>query len=487
MYSIRKRLNLTIITGMIMMLSATAIFLYLLIARQIETVFDSAMFDKTQAMISLIELEDDAGIEFDFTEEGMMPEFADIENLQYYQIWENGTEILLKSPSLGDTELPLPGVKLGQHGYADFDLADGRSGRLIEIGFLPRVEKEEVVWEATEIGDDEWEAEDPSEPQPLILSYARERESLDETLLVIGLTIGGVITGMLGLSAFMILRLVGSGLLPLSRLAQQVSQIDESKLDQRVSQDGEQSIEIAPIRNQLNHLLERLHSASEREKRFSSNVAHELRTPLAELKTLAEVCVMVPEDRDQIRGFFTDVSEISQQMETIVTTLLELARSDAGLLRSDPEDINLAAYCDTIWEQAVNGNSFDKRLSRNIPAGLVINTDREKLGMILTNLFVNAVSYSPEDAEIEINAAIRNEMVVLEVKNAANDLKPEDIVHMRDRFWRKQKTPDRFGHSGLGLSLVDTLARIMRLNIDLQLEQQVFMVSISGIRPSMTN
>ena len=108
--------------------------------------------------------------------------------------------------------------------------------------------------------------------------------------------------------------------------------------------------------------------------------------------------------------------------------------------------------------------------------------------MILSNLFVNAVSYSPERAEIELNAVVREQTVVIEVKNAATNLKPEDIVHMRDRFWRKQKKPDEYGHSGLGLSLVDALARIMRLDVSLQLDQQqVFMVSISGIRPSITS
>lgn len=487
MYSIRTRLNLTIVTGMVIVLSVTAVFLYVLIARQIEAVFDSAMHDKTRAMISLIEMEDDASIEFDFTEEGTMSEFVDSEDLQYYQIWENGADVLLRSPSLGDADLPLAGARPGQTHYADVELADGRAGRLIEVNFLPRIEKEEVVWRAAEIGDDEWEREEPPEPRPLNLVYARERESLDETLLTIGLTIGGVIVIMIGLTALLIPRLVGGGLTPLSRLAGQVGDFDESRLDLRIPPDLEQSAEIEPMRRQFNHLLERLQSAFEREKRFSSNVAHELRTPLSELKTLAEVGAMVPEDPGQIREFFADVGEISKQMENIVITLLELARSDAGLLRTDPEDIHLVGYCDSIWQQAVNGDGFGKRLNNDIPADLVINTDREKLGMILTNLFVNAVSYSPDDAEIDINAVIQDQMVVLEVKNAAIDLKPEDIVHMKDRFWRKQNTPNEIGHSGLGLSLVDALARILRLDVNLQLDQQIFMVSISGLRPSIGN
>ena len=380
MYSIRSRLNLTIVTGMIVVFSVTAAFLYVLIAKQVENVFDGALYDKAQAMITLTEMESDAEIEFDFTEEGMMPEFVAGEDLQYYQLHDELTGETIKSPSLGAAELPHIGVEPGEHRYTDLELADGRAGRLIEINFLPRVESSEPVWQAADIGDDEWEAETPPEPRPIVLVYARERESLDETLLAIGLTIGGVIVGMIALTAFIIPRLVGSGLSPLSRLAGQVGEFDASRLDLRITEDIEQSTEIEPIRRQLNHLLERLQSAFEREKRFSSNVAHELRTPLSELKTLSEVGAMVPEDRKQIIEFFDDVGEVSKQMEKIVITLLELARLDAGLLHSNPEDIHLERYCDLIWEQAVNGAAHGKRLVKNIPANLVINTDREKTG-----------------------------------------------------------------------------------------------------------
>ncbi|MFT5219019.1 MAG: signal transduction histidine kinase [Planctomycetota bacterium] len=269
--------------------------------------------------------------------------------------------------------------------------------------------------------------------------FARERDSFDQSLFSIGFTISWVILIVLAFSGIIIRRLVGRGLAPLSRLVTQVRNIDESSLQVRAAHKGWQSSEMAPIEDQINHLLERLESAFEREKRFSSNVAHELHTPLSELKTLAEVGKMVPEDVDEIKVFFTDVGEVSTQMEKIVTTLLELARSDAGWLLMEPEDIDLTAYCDDVWRRAINGQGRGKQLVTTIPAGLMINTDRAKLGLIMTNLLTNAVSYSPDHAEILINAEIRNETIVLSVKKASINLKPEDILPMRDRFWRKQK------------------------------------------------
>lgn len=477
MYSIRKRLNYSIVASLVLILLLAAAYLYLRVSAQVEQVFDAALHDKAQALISLTEL-DEEGLEFDFAEDGVMQEFVGSEDPQYYQLWQNGSEMLIKSPTLGERDLPHVGNEPGQRHYADLELVDGRQGRLIEIGFMPRVEDE----------DDEEEEEygEIPPPQPITLVFARERESLDATLLAIGLTIAGVVVGISLIAALLIWRLVSSGLAPLSSLARQVGEIDESRLDTRLSHAGEQSTETAPIENQLNHLLERLQSAFEREKRFSANVAHELRTPLSELRTLSEVGQMLPDDRDQVSGFFNDVGEISAQMEKIVITLLELARSEAGLLRSDPEDIELSPFCHEIWRHAINGQGSGKTLVQDIPADLVINTDREKLGMILSNLFINAVSYSPQNAEIRIAARIRNDNVVIEVKNACIDLRPEDIVHMKDRFWRKQQAHADSGHSGLGLTLVEALAKIMKLDVSLELDQQqTFMVTISGLQPGL--
>ena len=481
MYSIRDRLSYSIIAGMIVVLAAAAVFLHLRIAGEVQAVFDNALLDKARAMISLTEL-DDEGVEFDFAEEDVMPEFDGETDPQYYQLWDHRLQPLLKSPSLAAGMLPRQGIAQGRHRFADLDLPDGRAGRSIEIVFLPHVEGDK--WQPDQPEDDgEW-SELP-DARPLTLVIARERESLDSALFAVAASISGVIVVVLLLIAVLVRRLVDHGLRPLSNLAGQVGDIDESRLDMRLGHDGEQSAEIAPIENQLNHLLERLQSAFEREKRFSANVAHELRTPLSELRTLAEVGIMVPDDKTRVTAFFDDVGEISAQMEKVVITLLELTRSEAGLLHSDPEDIELSRFCDEIWQHAVNGAGRERSLRKRVPDDLVVNTDRDKLGMILGNLFNNAVSYSPTEAEVVVEATVGEHGVTLEVRNAAQDLRAEDILHMKDRFWRKHKADHGTGHSGLGLTLVDALARIMQLDVRLQLDQQqVFLVSISGLRLS---
>jgi two-component system sensor histidine kinase QseC len=469
--SIRSRLNFSIIGSLMLVLPLTAIFLYFLIAEHVVTVFDAALYDKAQAMISLTELDNEDGLEFDFSDEGVMSEFEAGENAQYYQVWVRGNRVLLKSPSLETHNLPLSGLGLGEHAFADLALPDGRAGRLIEIRFLPRLEI-----------DDEEEVGELPQPKPITLVYARERLTLDRTLFAIGMTISCIVIAVLLTTALLVWHLVGRGLLPLSMLASQVSGINESSLSERLSHQSEYNAEITPIIDQLNHLLERLQSAFERERRFSSNVAHELRTPLSELKALAEVGRMMPEDREQVAEFFQDVGEVSGQMEKIVITLLDLARSEAGLLYSEPEELVLSDICDTVWRQAIKDKVGSKSLVKRIQEDLRICTDKEKFSMILSNVFINAISYSPQDAEIELSVEIEADYIVLRVKNVAADLRPEDVIHMKDRFWRKNRSQGEANHSGLGLTLVDALARILSLDIRLDLDsKQTFMVTISGV------
>ncbi|MEW8205638.1 MAG: ATP-binding protein, partial [Candidatus Thiodiazotropha taylori] len=145
-------------------------------------------------------------------------------------------------------------------------------------------------------------------------------------------------------------------------------------------------------------------------------------------------------------------------------------------------EINLSSLCDSIWQMAKNDHVFDKQLIKQIPEGLIISTDREKFSMILNNIFVNAISYSPQEANIELSVEIAGDSLILRVKNMATDLRPEDIVHMKDRFWRKNKSQEGTSHSGLGLTLVYALARILNFDISLDLDnQRIFVITISGV------
>lgn len=490
-YSIKRQLITAVIAGSVLVLFSGSVFLDVMIGFEMRKLFDTALLDKARALETLTEQETD-GIEFEFADE-IMPEFEAEDDPQYFQIWLNGDAVLERSRSLGNDNLPRFRTPLNQHSFADLTLPDGRPGRLVEIVFYPRIDGPDEE----DFSKDRYDSTGLNElaentgRQRVTMVLARERVSLQKQRIANRAIIAGAMLCVLLAIVALVMKFVSSGLVPLDQMAVQVRGIDERSLDSRVTHTGAQSIELAPIEQQLNKLLERLEAAFQREKRFSSDVAHELRTPLAELKTLSEVGPMNLDDPQSTQAFFDDVKGISAQMERLVTSLLGLARADADLLRVHNEDMVLAQVLDASWSEAANGSLNlktrfkDKFLKNEIPTGLCIHSDREKLELILRNLLANAASYSPANAHIRAWILRTDQGIELTIENPVTDLEPADIVHMRERFWRKQQARSDAGHSGLGLALVEALAGTLGLQLELDLNGKgIFHATLRGLQPA---
>jgi two-component system sensor histidine kinase QseC len=120
---------------------------------------------------------------------------------------------------------------------------------------------------------------------------------------------------------------------PLSSLAKRAETIHASSLQLRFPTDNI-PVELLPIAQRLNDLLARLEASFAREQRFSADVAHELRTPIAELRTLAEVALKWPDDVNQ--AALKEALNIALQMESVATGLMALARCDGRPAHSQP-------------------------------------------------------------------------------------------------------------------------------------------------------
>ncbi len=460
-----------------LILLITGAFLDAMIGIQIQKAFDTALLAKARALETLLEQAPD-GIEFEFADE-IMPEFKDDHGPQYFQIWLDNNAVFERSHSLNNADLPRFQTLVQQHSFHDIALPDGRPGRLVETVFVPRVDIEEQA-EGTK--NDRVISGDTGEVH-VTLVLARERVTLQQQRFATRLIISGAMLMMLFGILVLVRKLVSIGLLPLERLATQVKSIDERTLDRRVTHEGTQSVELAPIEEQVNGLLGRLESAFQRENRFSADVAHELRTPLAELRSLAEVGALQPEDREAVLAFFGDVKDISVQMEKMVGVLLELARADAGQLQICAEDIHLAPVVNSVWTDSVSGQTAHTRFRNEVAEDLLVRTDREKLEMILRNLLTNAVIYSQPGTPIRIFATQARDIVVLGIENHVIDLDATDIPMMRERFWRKDQARSNSDHTGLGLALVEALAGVLTLKVELSLdEHEVFRVVLRGLR-----
>ncbi len=445
-YSIRRRLVVAIILGSTVILGSAVILLDAMIGREMQQMFDTRLLDKARALESLTD-RDEKGIEFDFTDT-LMPEFKDPENPQYFQLWLDGKGVFARSQSLGDKDLPHDESPLNRRKIRDIELPDGRPGRLVQTRFVPRLDID-----AEKAGN-----ASPPSSQPVTLVYARERASLERHRLKIRLVIAAALLLVLATLAAMVMRIVGKGLSPVTRLADQVRRIDEKALDQRIVQQHPPSLELAPIERQINQLLERIENAFNREKQFSADLAHELRTPLAELKSLAEVAQRHPADRDTIVTFFDDVENITVQMERILDTLRQLAREETESTAPPPSHVALSELIEGIRRRRAEPLA-GKGFTMEIPADIQVWSDRDALEIIIGNLFDNAIAYSPPHGPITVTATREQGHVAIRISNPAGDLRRRDLPHMSARFWRKEASRNDNSHSGLGLALVEALSK----------------------------
>jgi two-component system sensor histidine kinase QseC len=174
-----------------------------------------------------------------------------------------------------------------------------------------------------------------------------DASELDRMLNRLAAALGIIGTSMLGLTIAFVLRISSRGLAPLEAVAQRASHIDEHTLDQRFPNDI--PIELRSICERLNDLLSRLQSAFARERRFSADVAHELRTPIAELRAIAEVALKWPTPDPEVVGAFQDVVAAAGQMQGIVDGLLAIARCEGGREPVAVESMRVSSFPWGFW------------------------------------------------------------------------------------------------------------------------------------------
>lgn len=473
MKSIRSTLSRYLLVGAGLLLLVTFFFQEHRFRTQLETDFDLSLLVKAKALVTLT-TQDDGVVALDFADE-IMPEYSAAERPEYFQLWLANGELLESSRSLAAEELPRKrDLALEEPKFTDIDLRDGRKGRMAQLKFVPHAKDRKAAQ-----GNSEETNNGAASGVQAHLSVARERETLDASLASARLTLG--LTSLLFLAAlFILVRIaVARGLAPLRAVTQQVRALDADSLTGRI--DSGQSVdELEPVVTQLNQLLSRLETSFDREKRFSGNVAHELRTPLAELRSIAEIGSKWPNDAKLVKEFYADLLDATEGMEHTVANLLALARCDAGNVDVFLEPVDLVELVEDVWSRSArNVGEKSLRIDENL-TGVSVQSDRNKARILVQNLISNALEYSPENAEILVTAKLDDATIGIAFTNQSPQLDEKDIDKLFDRFWRKDAARTGGHHAGLGLSLAKALADVLKLQLIPVLENKVFTIRVSG-------
>jgi len=457
--SLRRQLTRELSAVLAVLFGVSLLGLYLVMYQKLTRSFDVALEARALGVTALAE-QQNGQVEVDFSEK-IMRGFSAGKARNYFELRGTNGTVVARSLSLKENALPRPpGGAAEKAAYWDFKLPNGRPGRAVGFLFKPKP------------------ADDRPESATVMaeLVVAVDRDELDETLGWLLAAVAGCGGLLLGAVFFVVPRVLRRGLAPLERLGAQAATIDAGSLAARFPA-ADLPVELQIIAGRLNDLLARLEASFERERRYSADLAHELRTPLAELRSLAECALKWPEARDPETD--RDTLVIALQMEALVTRLLTLARGERSRLAAQCAPVELAPLVAGVWRP------FAKRAAeRGLRVDLTVApatpmADPVLLRSILANLFDNAVDYTPTGGEIAVTGSAEGKLRV--ANSVAADFAPEDMARIFDRFWRKEAARTGREHVGLGLNLARAFAVAMGWELTARLEngRLAFMLGVA--------
>ncbi len=273
-----------------------------------------------------------------------------------------------------------------------------------------------------------------------------------------------------GLAAMAVLAILGSYLMA-GRIAGRLEQINRisqeirlGDLSRRMPQ-GRGGDEFDRLSGNLNRMLDQIQSLMEGVRSVSDAIAHDLRTPLARLRTRLERLRKAPAGEVEA-GVEQSIAEADRMLATF-NALLSIAQLEAGSRRSDFAEVDMRALMVDIadlYEPVASEKNIDLRLERNAAASL--HGDRNLLFQAISNLVDNAVKYTPEGGRVQLELLRRGEGPRLVVSDSGPGIPAEERGRVFERFHRLDAHRESAGN-GLGLTLVAAVAKLHDSRVDM--------------------
>lgn len=264
--------------------------------------------------------------------------------------------------------------------------------------------------------------------------------------------IAAAVTGLLGWWS------VRRGLAPLRAMRDEASGVTASHLDRRLHADSV-PVELAELAHTLNDMLQRLQDAFRRLTDFSSDLAHELRTPVNNLLTGTQVALGRARTVDEYRDVLASNLEEYERLGRMISDMLFLAQADNGLVipRRESVDIN-RQVADLI--EFFDALTAEKELDVQCSGNATVAGDTLMLRRALANLLANAIRHAPEQGEVAVRISHDGDDAVIEIENSGPPIPEEHRTRIFDRFYRADPARHREGEgAGLGLAITRAIVR----------------------------
>ena len=215
--------------------------------------------------------------------------------------------------------------------------------------------------------------------------------------------------------------------------------------------------ELAELAQSLNDMLARLEEAFIRLSDFSSDIAHELRTPVSNLMTQTQVALSRARSADEYRNILESNAEEFERMARMISDMLLLAKAENGLVVPNRETLDLATEVRALFD-FYDALADEKGLQLRLEGRAEVSADRLMLRRALGNLLSNAVRHASANTLLRVLVGDDADTVSIAIENSGEAIAPENLGRVFDRFYRVDPSRQRSSEgTGLGLAITRSI------------------------------
>jgi signal transduction histidine kinase len=377
-----------------------------------------------------------------YFDNSLLPESIDPNHPDQFMVWADRTGLLTHSEDWPDGLQFQPGPN--QHW--NFSWA-GVPYHALRMQHVPVLDREEGKL---------------FRPQTLTIVYASPTVRIRQQVKAAGALIALASLLLLGATTWLASWRIRRGLWPLQALARQAALISTQSWRLQAPKEAEEIQELRPLTESMTQMLARLERAFREQREFLANAAHELKTPVAVLKSTLQSLLQRSRSSEEYRAGLQVSLQDMDRLEQLLQRMLQLARAEQWAQDATHRDLSVVdinATCEAAVER-IRGlaQSRGTKIHLATDGPIPFRADAEDLQLVWTNLLENAVRYSPEGGSVEVAVSHDDRSAWVTFQDHGAGISAADLPHVFERFYRGDPSRTRAtGGFGLGLAIAKAL------------------------------